>query len=414
MRGVVARAALTLGVLLSLMVPAGMSPAAAAGSPFTDVPTSYWDYTAIVYVASTHTWMQDFGPDTFQPSTKETRSLLASALVKAYAPNEPIDPTITFPDLPDTDPFYRYANVAVKLGWIPKQNDGEWGGNNKVKKIAFDKAIILAMGLGDAADGIAHIHQSDGTTFTFDDDRIPHMSLAAWLGLHYNWDGSNESKDLQSTTYIPRDEVAYSIWTAKNTPSWKLADAAMFDDVEIGDASNNATNMTRYALNQIGFPYIYAGEWNAKSPAGYCCGSQPQGGFDCSGFVWWVSKKNEDGYNAAQFHPDYKGWVLHERSSSQMAQMTTTKLTWSQLVPGNLMFQASNGGSRWQDVDHVSIWLGNGWIIHSTDGGPQLEWAGDGWYKDNFVFGRKLTLNETTSPMTVRGLTGGDPVVLDR
>ncbi len=97
-----------------------------------------------------------------------------------------------------------------------------------------------------------------------------------------------------------------------------------------------------------------------------------------------------------------------------MAQMTTTKLTWSQLVPGNLMFQASNGGSRWQDVDHVAIWLGNGWIIHSTDGGPQLEWAGDGWYKDNFVFGRKLTLNEATSPRTVRGLTGGDPVVLDR
>jgi cell wall-associated NlpC family hydrolase len=186
----------------------------------------------------------------------------------------------------------------------------------------------------------------------------------------------------------------------------------MFDDVGIGDASKNGTNMTQFALNQIGYPYIYAGEWNAKSPAGYCCGSQPQGGFDCSGFVWWVIKKHEDGYNAAQFHPDYKGWVLHERGSSQMAQMTTIKLTWSQLGPGNLMFQASNGGTRWQDVDHVAIWLGNGWIIHSTDGGPQLEWAGDGWYKDNFVFGRALKLTATMAAGPVRVLRG-DPVVLD-
>src|SRR5262245_29828240 len=181
MRSVLPRAILTLGILASVIVPqAGTRTAAAGSSPFTDVPTSYWDYTAIVYVASTHTWMQDYGTSTFKPSTKETRSLLARALVEAYAPDEPIDAKITFPDLPDSDPFYPFANVAVKLGWILPQDDGDWAGDNQVKKNLTDKAIVMAMGLGDAADGIAHIHQEDGTTFTFDSDYTPYMSMAAW------------------------------------------------------------------------------------------------------------------------------------------------------------------------------------------------------------------------------------------
>jgi hypothetical protein len=412
MRTIVVRAVLTLGILASVVVPqAGTRVAGAGTSPFTDVPTSYWDYTAIVYVASTHTWMQDYGTSTFKPGTKETRSLLARALVEAYAPSEPIDPGIHFPDLPDTDPFYPYANVAVKLGWIDPHDDGTWAGDNQVKKNLTDRAIVVAMGLGHAAAGIAGIHQEDGTTFTFDSDYTPYMSVAAWLGLHYNWEGDDESEDLEAGAKMPRDEVAYSLWMAKTTPSWKLDDADLFDDIEIDNSTDTKTAMTQYALNQIGYPYIYAGEWNAKSPSGYCCGTQPEGGFDCSGFVWWVVKRYEDGYNAAKFHPDYDGWVLHERSSSQMAEMTSKHLTWSQLKPGNLMFQASNGGNSWSDVDHVALWLGNGWIIHSTDGGPQLEWAGDGWYKDNFVYGRGLK-KASTAQGSVGNLSLGDPVVL--
>ena len=139
----------------------------------------------------------------------------------------------------------------------------------------------------------------------------------------------------------------------------------------------------------MGFPYIWAGEWNAKSPAGYCCGYQPQGGFDCSGFAWWVLKRNEDGYNAAQFR-SYGGWSLHERSSSQIAAATKTKLTWAQLGPGIVMLFSANGGRRPQDVTHVGIYLGNGWMMHSTGGGPQLQWVGDGYYRDHFVWGRRL------------------------
>jgi len=366
---------------LVILVPAQ------AALAFSDVPRSYWDMPQIRFVAITHTWMQDYGRTLFKPRSIETRSFLARTLVTVYAPNESIDPSIHFPDLPDNDPFYRYANVAVKLGWMHPYAQGKWAGNAPVRTFAFDKAIILAMGtLAKPVAGLASIHQANGTPYKVS-DTFPHEQLARWLGLHY--DHGDDSLDLQSRTRMKRDEVAYSLWAALNLPSWQIDNAQKFDNVKLPVASSIVQRITSYALNQVGYPYIWSGEWNAVSPPGYCCGYQPQGGFDCSGFVWWVLKKNEGGYNAAQFRT-YRGWPLPQRSSYEIAEFTRTKLTWAQLKPGNVMTFSSNGSKRWQDVTHVGIYLGNGWMMHSTDGGPQLQWVGDGYYRDNFVWGRAL------------------------
>jgi cell wall-associated NlpC family hydrolase len=409
------RTLIRLVIALSVLLALPQSAARAGGSPFTDVPTNYWDYDAIVYVASTNMWMQDYGSSTFKPSTKENRKFLAGALVKAYAPDEPIDPTLHIPDVATSDPYYDDVNVAVKLGWIELKDDGTFAPDNAVKKNLFDRAIILAMGLQDEADGIADIHQADGTPYPFDDEFRPFMSLAAWFDLHYNWDGPDESKDLEAGAKMPRDEVAYSLWTAKLTASWKFSDATVFDDVALANVSGKQVKRTQYELNQIGYPYIYAGEWNKASPPGYCCGTQPEGGMDCSGFVWWTLKKNEGGYNAAQYHEGYSGWSLPQRSSSDMAHSTSTHVSWGNLEPNDIMFFASNGGGSWSDVDHVGIYLGKNWMIHSTGGGPQLEWVGDGWYKDNFVYGRDLNANsspQTPGSRVASSLAGDDALTV--
>jgi cell wall-associated NlpC family hydrolase len=102
--------------------------------------------------------------------------------------------------------------------------------------------------------------------------------------------------------------------------------------------------------------------------------------------------------------------VLHERSSYQMAEFAPTQIKFKDLLPGNLMFFASNGGSTWSDVDHVGIFLGNNWMIHSTDGGPQIEWVGDGYYYDNYVFGRGLK-SKDLGPAGVFDLTAGEPAI---
>lgn len=389
----------------ALITVAVVLPAQPAFAFFSDVPAGHWAHDAIDYVAWDNTWMQDYGPEEFRPDELETRSFLARTLVTVFAPDEPIDPAITFSDLSEDDEFYPYANVAVKLGWITSGD--AWNGSNTIKGSVFDKALILAVGGLDAAiAGLENIHRKDGGVYDVE-TRFAYVQLARWLDLRYDHD--DEDQDLQKNTKMPRDEVAYALWQAVLVSSYEIDDAnATFDDILLpGKLNATKQGLTQYGLDQVGYPYIYAGEWHKKSPAGYCCGTQPQGGMDCSGFVWWVLKKNEGGYDAAQFR-DYTGYTISERSSSSMAEAAPVHIAFDDLKVGNLMFFAGNGGNGWDDVDHVGIYLGENWMIHSTGGGPQLEWVADGWYYDNFVWGRQLSLSAGPRLPRFRDVDTGD------
>jgi cell wall-associated NlpC family hydrolase len=243
------------------------------------------------------------------------------------------------------------------------------------------------MGLKDVNDDLNDIHQVDGTAYDVPKN-FGAMQLARWLDLHYDHD--DESEDIGKNTKVPRDEVAWSVYQAVTISSWKLDGTSIFTDITLPDVDATQESVTQYMIDQIGPPYIWAGEWDSASPKNYCCGYQPRGGYDCSGWVWWTLKKDEDNYDAAQFHPGYNGWHLQERSSYDMAGATVTQLAYDELQPGDLMFFASNGGNTADDVDHVGVYLGDGWMFHSTGGGPQIEWVGDGYWQDTFVWGRDL------------------------
>src|SRR5215212_4381087 len=87
---------------------------ARAGSvKWSDVPAGYWARGAIDYVGESFGWMRDYpatskGSVPFKPGRVETRKLFARAVVKAFAPDATIDPSITFNDLADDSPYYSY------------------------------------------------------------------------------------------------------------------------------------------------------------------------------------------------------------------------------------------------------------------------------------------------------------------
>jgi cell wall-associated NlpC family hydrolase len=304
-------------------------------------------------------------------------------------------------DVPPTDPFWRYINVAVKLNWMPLYKSGNFAPAASIKVQGFDEAIVLALKLGTSVTGLQNIHMSNGTKYPVPGP-VPYLELARVLQIHFNH--STESMDIEPTQLITRDEVAYSIWWATSgSPqmTWQLTHAQQWytnivlPTLDPNDPTQAAQQqVTSYALSQIGYPYIYAGEWNAASPPGYCCGYQPKAGFDCSGFAWWVMKQYESGYNAAQFR-SYAGWSLPQRASSDMAHNTIQPIAFPDLKTGDLMFFASDKGKNWSDVDHVGIFLGNGWFIHSSSGndGPLLDRTDSvqgHYYYDTFAFGRRL------------------------
>jgi cell wall-associated NlpC family hydrolase len=371
--------------------PALVQQAIASGDAvvWSDVPRTYWAKTEIDYVGSAHSWMRDFkanadGSYPFKPDAKETRKRLARAVVKAFARSEPIDPDITFNDMSTDDPYYPFANVAVKLGWMGRTKAGNFNPDGFVTLTTVHKALLFALGLRSIVEGAEQIHTRDGVPLTVPKGFGARL-VGMRLGLRYNH--SDESLDVTPLDYLPRSEVAYSLYRAANAPSDVATSLSAYSDIELPALSNTKRSIVEFGMDFVGYPYVWGGEWYEKSPNGYCCGSQPVGGFDCSGLVWWVMKKVTSSWDNVPPRP-YYGWKLLERSSSDMSK-TGAHVKFRDLQAGDLMFYDGDGNGV---VDHVDVYIGNGWSIDSSGGygGVSFVRVDSGWYRDAFVWGRRI------------------------
>jgi len=357
-------------------------------SAFSDVPSGFWAKTAIDHVASSHDWMRDFGTSTFQPETVESRKLLARALVKAFDPNGNPSSSITFTDLPASDPFFRDANVAVKDGFMfTVEGTRKFLPDKGAFTSTVHRAVVGALGLQVAAAGLRALHTARGTKVN-PARNFEYMNLGMTLGLRYNH--ANEAEDVRNDTVLHRDEVAWSLWRATTLPSWTRDAQSKYANITLGAMSNAVFAAVRFATAYVGYPYVYAGEWWRASPSGYCCGFQATGGFDCSGLMWWTLKSPAGGYDNTFIRP-YRGWRLPERSSSSMGGVGA-HVSYSQLRPGDLMFYDSSSSSG---ISHVDVYLGNGWALDSSSGGQAgvaIIDVSSGYYRDHFRWGRRLAL----------------------
>jgi hypothetical protein len=83
--------------------------------------------------------------------------------------------------------------------------------------------------------------------------------------------------------------------------------------------------------------------------------------------------------------------------------------------PG-VVFVSAGAAKTASNVNHVGLYVGNGWMIHSSsyNAGVLIDWVGSGYYRDNFVFGRHLTTSGSSGAAshadTVTNLNGGDAV----
>ena len=376
----------------------GSGPPAAPENPATvsrttsvrwsDVPGTFWARRAIDYVAGTYRWMRDYGAlddgtYSFKPDRLENRRLLAKAVVMAFAPHTEVDPSITFNDLPSDSPFYRYANVAVQNRWMRRTN-GAFAPASPVSTRAVHRVLVLALGLREEAAGLGAIHTHDGRVFNTPSS-FGALLIGMRLGLRYNH--SDESLDVGPDTLLTRAEVAWSLYQAKTLSEWQVDDMAPYADIELPNMRPGKFRFVQWGINYVGYPYVWGGEWRTRSPAGYPFGSQPVGGFDCSGLMWWSMKAAGSGWDNRPPRP-YVGWSLPQRVSADMA--TVGRVRYDDLVVGDLMFYDGDDDGR---VDHVDANVGNGWSLDSgsSNAGVTITYTGPGsWYQQHFVHGRNI------------------------
>jgi hypothetical protein len=385
------RRLLAVLVALGCLAPtAGRALAATNGIRWSDVPRRHWARAAVNLVGATNDWMRDYpakadGTYPFHPNDLESRSLFARSVVRAFAPQEPADPAVSFPDLPAEDPLAPFANVAVKLGWMATDAGGNFLPNDPVTPRMAHRALVLAVGLGDLAAGLDAIHTRDGTPFQVPPD-FGTLLVGMRIGLRYNH--SEESLDVAPDTPLSRAEVAWSLSHAATMPTWMHDSLAGYASIVLPNLGPAMRRVVQFGIESVGSPYVWGGEWNAAAPSGYCCGFQPVGGFDCSGLTWWLMKRAEGGWSN-QPPRTYAGWSLPQRSSADMASTGQIVRRLRDVRPGDLMFYDGSGDGI---VDHVDVAIGGGWALDSSGsaGGVTITNVTSGWYRDNFVHARRI------------------------
>ncbi|HEX6230089.1 MAG TPA: C40 family peptidase [Actinomycetota bacterium] len=356
---------------------------------WSDVPRKHWARVAIDFVGTTNDWMRGRRADAdgtyrFAPDAPESRRRFARALVRAFDLGTRVEAEASFADLPPSDRSFRWANAVVARGWMVADEQGNFRPREPVTTREVHRAVVLALGMGELAAGADALHLRNGTAIPTPPD-FGTTLLGMRLGLRYNH--ADEALDVGPDSPLSRAEVAWSLYRAANVPGWVPDSLAPYASIELPNLSPRLQRVVAFAADYVGYPYVWGGEWAEPTPAGYCCGYQPTGGFDCSGLVWWVMKAASGGWDNRPPR-DYKGWALPERSSAQMAAVGE-RVRWEDIRPGDLLFYDGSGDGT---VDHVNTYLGNGWAIDAANGnaGVTITRVRENWYEDHFVHARRI------------------------
>jgi cell wall-associated NlpC family hydrolase len=208
-------------------------------------------------------------------------------------------------------------------------------------------------------------------------------TVARMLGLRINHERTSEALELQLKQPATRAEAAYSIARLLTISEDEVeaveSTAAGFSVPELSELQRSVLSR---ALKFVGSPYVWAG--TSEKPQ-RLFGKVLPGGFDCSGFVWRV-------YKLEPFvEAEGLGEVLKGRTTYAMSGEVSKseRITRAQLAPGDLVFFGSRGTrSKPSEVGHMGIYVGNGWLVHSSRFGTTLA-PMTGWYETGFAWGRR-------------------------
>ncbi len=244
----------------------------------------------------------------------------------------------------------------------------------------LDSRLVTGLGLSPASRSFAQGARDAGLTVP---SRFGTEVVARLIGLRFNHPDGQDNLELLPGETATRAEAAFSVAAAlqlsEDQRQLVLDESSAFVLPELTDWQIEVLDT---AVKLIGYPYVWAGtSEKPQAPTG----TQVPGGFDCSGFAWRVFKLQayDDGGVLAT--------TLNGRTAAEMAGEVpaSKRIAYAKLQPADLMFFSSSGSKKAGAVDHMGIYLGGGWMIHSSRFGVALAPVTDGWYRTNFTFGRR-------------------------
>jgi cell wall-associated NlpC family hydrolase len=232
----------------------------------------------------------------------------------------------------------------------------------------LDARLVRALGLQDAAYRFFRGARAAGLR---PPKRFGTEAVARLLGLRFNHPAGTDELELQPEDPVTRAEAAFSAARVLELSEW---DVARIDELSRAFALPELDDWQRRllgtAVGLIGRPYVWGGT---------------ETGFDCSGFVWRVVKLTR--YSGGEALAP----VLRGRTTYQMSGEVpkARRIAFADLQPADVLFFGARGArSKPAQVDHMGLYLGGGWMIHSSRYGVALEPL-DGWRQRGFAWGRR-------------------------
>lgn len=252
----------------------------------------------------------------------------------------------------------------------------------------LDQALVRGLELSDEA---RLFYLGVRATGTRPPARFGSEVVARLIGLRKNHEARNDALELRPDDVVNRAEAAYSAAQILRFSGWEVESVEeSADEFELPVYTPWQRRLLQTAFNLIGYPYVWGGTSSGEQSL---FGVRTRGGFDCSGFAWRVYKLQP--YAGGEQLVE----TLRGRTAAQMAGEVpkARRIALASLQPGDLLF-FGRGGRRAKPaaVDHMGIYAGNGWMIHSSRYGVALARV-EGWYEERFAWGRR--------PLAEAGLT---------
>lgn len=249
-----------------------------------------------------------------------------------------------------------------------------------VTMTALDARLVTALGLTDTAKLFAQAARDAGVA---PPSRFGTEAVARLLGLRTNHPAALDALELSPGEPATHAEAAYSA-----ARILQFGETSTENVRELGDTfmlpplSDWQKRILHTAVRFIGYPYVWGGESETtKSPFG----PQVHGGFDCSGFVWRVYKL-EQYPNEENLADMLQGRTTYAMSGEVPA---AKRIAFDELQPADVIFFGAKGPkSKPAQVDHMGIYLGDGWFIHSSGYGVAVA-SLSGWYAKRFAWARR-------------------------
>lgn len=311
------------------------------------------------------------------PAAAHAKASWAKPQIKAVVAQGLMAPTVK--EFRPDDPLLRSELdqvLAALTGEVRTLAEPE----RPVSVAELDADLVRMLGLGLDADLIQGQVAAAGLE---PPERLGTETIARLLGLRKNHPATEDSRELGPDAPVTRAEAAFSLARALKLRDadllWVDELAASFVMPALSDWQRRILSL---AVQFVGYPYVWGG-YSELEQAPF--GVTVPGGFDCSGLVWRVYKTEP--FPEAPFLAE----LLQARSTYEMSRerKRRERIPLAEIQPGDILFFGPHGPkSKPSQVGHVAVYLGGGWLVHSSRFGTTLHPLKD-WYETSFAWGRR-------------------------